>query len=541
MPIRQPFIEPGAVVADYQVEHLIARGGMGEVYLARDTRLDRWVALKVLPADLSEDEKFRSRFIRESKLAASVDHPNIIPIYGAGDVDGQLFLAMRYVRGSDLRQELAANGPMDVGTTLSLLTDVAAALDAAHSAGLIHRDVKPANILLADDVLHGQRGHVYLSDFGLTRRSTSASGLTTAGHFMGTLDYVAPEQIKGGLVDGRADVYALACVAYEMLVGDPPFHREDDTALLWAHVFEDPPRISDLLPTVPPALEDALTSGLAKAPDERPSTCGDLVRLMRGPGSSAEPQQATEAQSAPDGVRSPRTPGPQLEDVARGTDIATDEAGRGRGRLRTVSPRIGRRRRRTLLVTLGLGAAVVMLGALVGLDRITGAGRDQFSAADVPYTLEVPSSWTPRRNEAGDSTTTVLSEPDLRALFNDEQAALERAAGDIESDPASMVGLTIYHRPFPAGLSRADRVTTTEALLPGEARLVDRGMAPTGEATSQVMDGTISLPDETSLQTRVLALRTEPEQLLVFFAPPSHFTEESETFDEVADSLRMTE
>jgi serine/threonine protein kinase len=523
MPTRQPFIEPGTLVADYQVESLIARGGMGEVYLARDTRLERWVALKVLPDDLSENEKFRSRFIRESRLAASVDHPNIIPIYGAGEIGEQLFIAMRYVRGSDLRAELAEKGPREVATTVAILRDTAAALDAAHAAGLIHRDVKPANILLADDVVRGPRGHVYLSDFGLTRRSNSASGLTTAGHFMGTLDYVAPEQIRGGMVDGRADVYALACVAFEMLVGHPPFRRDDDTALLWAHVFEEAPRISEFMPSIPRAVDLAVMAGLAKEPDERPSTCGDLVGLMDvGSAPSPGPTTATAAASSALPAESDRA-GRQAHAVSPGS---------------SPFPRPSTRRRVPVTAAASL-VVVLLVGSVLGLLRVFGGDEPAtFSEPDIPYTLEVPGNWTPRRSEAGDSTTSVLSEPDLRDLFNDMPDALEAAGRKIGEDPESMVGLAVYHRPFPGGLSRAGRLATAEALLPGESRLLDSGMDRAGDVRSQVMEGTVSLPEGSSLQTRVLAVRTDPEQLLVFFAPPSVFDEQRETFDEVADSLR---
>jgi len=278
---QQPFLEPGTAFADYEVQSVIGRGGMGVVYQARDVRLDRRVALKLLAPEFTAHENFRARFLRESRLAAAVDHPNIIPIYEAGDADDQLFIAMRYVPGVDLRRELEQRTRLEGTEALTLLQQLADALDAAHEAGLVHRDVKPANVLLADRSGHGRR-HAYLTDFGLTRRSASISGLTTTGHFLGTLDYVAPEQIRGEPVDGRADVYSFACLAYATLVGRPPFDQEDDVALMWAHLSVAPPRAAELRPELAGGVDDALAAGLAKSPAERPASCGALVAMMEG-------------------------------------------------------------------------------------------------------------------------------------------------------------------------------------------------------------------------------------------------------------------
>jgi serine/threonine protein kinase len=223
----------GTGVAGYRVERLLGRGGMGAVYLAEDTSLGRKVALKLLGPELAADERFRERFLRESKLAASLDHRGIVPIYQAGESDGTLFIAMRYVEGSDLRTVLG-EGALEPARAIATLEQVADALDAAHASGLVHRDVKPGNILL------DTRGHAYLSDFGLTKQASSQSGLTQTGQLVGTLDYVAPEQIEGREVDGRADVYSLTCVLYECLTGTKPFARESEVATLWAHINEPP-------------------------------------------------------------------------------------------------------------------------------------------------------------------------------------------------------------------------------------------------------------------------------------------------------------
>src|SRR5438105_11496063 len=258
-----------SLVAGYRVERLLGRGGMGAVYLADDMQLDRKVALKLLVPDLSEDASFRERFLRESRIAAGLEHPNVVPIYQAGDADGTLFIAMRYVEGTDLKRLLADAGRADKTTIASVASQVAAALDAAHQRGLVHRDVKPGNVLLAAD------GHAYLSDFGLTKQTASQSGLTATGTLVGTLDYVAPEQIQGQPVDGRADIYSLGCLLHECFTGTPPFRRDSDVATLWAHVQEPPPTTED------PAVDAVLARGLAKTPADRYPTAGQLVDDLR--------------------------------------------------------------------------------------------------------------------------------------------------------------------------------------------------------------------------------------------------------------------
>jgi DNA-binding beta-propeller fold protein YncE/predicted Ser/Thr protein kinase len=258
-----------SLVAGYRVERLLGRGGMGAVYLADDVQLGRKVALKLLVPELSEDASFRERFLRESRIAAGMEHPNVVPIYQAGDADGTLFIAMRYVEGTDLKRLLADVGRLDSATIASVASQVAAALDAAHRRGLVHRDVKPGNVLLAAD------GHVYLSDFGLTKQTASQSGLTATGQLVGTLDYVAPEQIQGQPVDGRADVYSLACLLHECLTGTPPFRRETDVATLWAHIQDQP------LTTGDTRVDAVLAKGLAKTPDARHSTAGELADDLR--------------------------------------------------------------------------------------------------------------------------------------------------------------------------------------------------------------------------------------------------------------------
>jgi len=260
-------------VAGYRVVELLGRGGMSVVYRAEHVRLGRPAALKLLAATLGQGDH-RERFLRESKLAASLDHPGIVPVFDAGEEDGLLYIAMAYVEGSDLKTLLVREGKLPLRRTLRILGQVASALDAAHARGLVHRDVKPANILV------GPGDRAYLSDFGVVKE-LAAAGTTRTGSFVGTIEYSAPEQIEGKEVDARADVYALACVLYECVVGTPPFHRSSDVAVLNAHLHASPPKLSKAAPDLPPALEPLLAKALSKSPLDRYAGCGELMAAAR--------------------------------------------------------------------------------------------------------------------------------------------------------------------------------------------------------------------------------------------------------------------
>ena len=251
---------------------------MGAVYLATETSTGRRVALKLLAPELARDERFRRRFVRESELAATLDHPGIVPTIARGEEDGTLYLAMDYIEGTDLRKLLRAEGRLDPQRAFQLLDDVARALDAAHVAGLVHRDVKPGNILVAAGRACER---AYLCDFGLARHVSSASSLTSDRGFVGTIDYVPPEQIEGGDVDGRADVYSLGCVLFECLAGGAPFERETELAVLFSHLNDPPPRLSDRQPGLPAAFDKVFETALAKAPDQRYSSCIELIDAAR--------------------------------------------------------------------------------------------------------------------------------------------------------------------------------------------------------------------------------------------------------------------
>jgi Protein kinase domain len=269
----------GSRVAGYRLEEQIGAGGMAVVFRAVDERLGRQVALKMLAPALAPDEAFRHRFIRESRAAATVDDPHIIPVHEAGESGGVLFIAMRYVPGGDVRSLLYREGPLPPGRAAAIISPVASALDAAHAAGLVHRDVKPANMLL--DVRPGRPDHVYLSDFGLSKGARSSVGLTGSGQFLGTPNYTAPEQIEGKPVDGRTDQYALACAAFEMLAGQAPFQRDDATAVIWAHMSAPPPSLASLRPDLPAAVDEVFAQALAKAPAARYARCADFAEALR--------------------------------------------------------------------------------------------------------------------------------------------------------------------------------------------------------------------------------------------------------------------
>ena len=271
----------GSELAGYLIEAVVGRGGMGVVYRAKDLRLGRKVALKLLTPDFAANEGFRDRFEWESKLAASIDHPNIIPLYDAGAADGLLFLTMRFVVGMDLKGLLEREGPLPFERAVSIIGQVAGALDAAHARGLVHRDVKPANVLVRIGAGVDGADHCYLTDFGLTKDTSSSLQLTGPGEFVGTIDYVAPEQIQGLPLSGPADQYALGCVLYQLVVGERPFVGDTDLDVLWAHLNEDPPVASASRPDLPRGFDAVLARAMAKSPDDRFASCSEMASAAR--------------------------------------------------------------------------------------------------------------------------------------------------------------------------------------------------------------------------------------------------------------------
>jgi serine/threonine protein kinase/Tol biopolymer transport system component/DNA-binding SARP family transcriptional activator len=276
-------LPPGTEFAGYRIEAVLGRGGMSVVYLAEHLALGRKVALKLLAPQLADDDRFRERFVRESRIAAGMEHPNIVPIYEAGEAEGFLFIAMRYVPGTDLGRLIRREGTLDPGRALWIVRETASALDAAHGRGLVHRDVKPGNILVVPGEGSEGRDLVYLSDFGLTKRLESGTaGITQTGQFVGTVDYVAPEQIEGKQIDARADVYALACVLFECLTGRVPYERDTQVAALYAHLGEKPPPLTISRPDLPATIDAVVAKALSKTSEGRYATCGEFATAVRG-------------------------------------------------------------------------------------------------------------------------------------------------------------------------------------------------------------------------------------------------------------------
>jgi Protein kinase domain len=280
-------LSAGDEFAGYRIERDLGRGGMGVLYLAVEPGLERHVALKLIAPEAAADDVFARRFAEESRIAASIEHPNVVPIYAAGEEGGIPFIAMRYVSGSDLGRRLARQARLEPALATALIAQVGNGLDAIHAAGLVHRDVKPANVLLSET---GDGDHAYITDFGVARNVATESGLTQTGRFVGTLDYVAPEQISGGAVDARTDVYALGCLLFKLLTGEVPYPRDGEAARLYAHLHDPPPAPSLHATAVSMALDDVAIRAMSKAPEDRYPSAGDLGRAAVAALSGSTPE-----------------------------------------------------------------------------------------------------------------------------------------------------------------------------------------------------------------------------------------------------------
>jgi YVTN family beta-propeller protein len=352
-------LEPGTTVGAYRVDGFVGRGGMGVVYAAEHVALGRRVALKVVAPELRSDQGFRDRFLREARLAASLEHPNIIPVYDAGEDGDTLYLAMRFVEGENLGAILEREHLLDPQRALKILGKVADALDEAHRSGLVHRDVKPDNILLA-----WGEGSVYLTDFGLVRRLDSRTRLTKTGYMMGTLNYMAPEVLRGEDIDARTDVYSLTCVLFECLTGGPPFERPTEPAVISSHLVDPPPAPSAVRAGLPRALDPVIGRGMAKERTDRYPSCGELIAAAR---------DAIQAEVLPPAPTTPPRP------IDPTLPAAPERAGAGLGpTLPAPAPptdggRPGRRRAIVLGAIVGVGvlAAVFVVPPLLDDDRET--------------------------------------------------------------------------------------------------------------------------------------------------------------------------
>jgi Protein kinase domain len=362
---RSVDLSAGDEFAGYRIEQSLGRGGMGVLYLAVEPGLERRVALKLIAPEAASDQVFARRFSEESKIAASIEHPNVVPIYAAGEEDGIPFIAMRYVSGSDLGRRLSREGRLDPAAAAGLIAQVGNGLDAIHAAGLVHRDVKPANVLLSDT---GGEDHAYITDFGVARNVATESGLTQTGRFVGTLDYVAPEQISGGAVDARADVYALGCLLFKLLTGEVPYPRDGEAARLYAHLNDPPPAPSLQATAVPMALDDVVIRAMSKTPEDRYPSAGDLGRAAVAAlsGSSPELPERTVAT----GAAATRT--------GETTEAQSRSAGPPTASTRRLAPESEGRRwggRSVLIGAAGLAAIVGIAVAVIALGGGDGDGR----------------------------------------------------------------------------------------------------------------------------------------------------------------------
>ncbi|HEV7770418.1 MAG TPA: serine/threonine-protein kinase [Solirubrobacterales bacterium] len=365
----------GDEFAGYRIERRLGRGGMGVLYLALEPGLQRRVALKLIAPEAAADEVFAQRFAEESRIAASIEHPNVVPIYAAGEEDGVPFIAMRYVAGSDLGRRLAREGKLEPADAVALIAQVGNGLDAIHAAGLVHRDVKPANVLLSEGA---GAPHAYITDFGVARNVATNSGLTQTGRFVGTLDYVAPEQISGAAVDARVDVYALGCLLFKLLTGEVPFPRDGEAARLYAHLNDPPPAPSLYVPEVSMALDDVVVRAMSKQPDDRYPSAGDLGRAAKAAlsGESVTIPERTVAT----GAAATRTA--ETVHLAAETVHLPKESSVGRRRLALVGGLLA-------LVAL-IAVAVVLAGGGDGDDPASGNGGKTVSQASKKPTPKPP-------------------------------------------------------------------------------------------------------------------------------------------------------
>ncbi|HEX6391377.1 MAG TPA: protein kinase [Solirubrobacteraceae bacterium] len=375
-------LTPGDEFAGHRIEGVAGRGGMGVVYRARQLDLDRLVALKLIAPALAQDEAFRERFLAESRAAAAIEHPNVVPIYYAGEAGGRLYIAMRFVDGEDLRTRVRREGRLSPEAAAEVAAQIGAALDAAHARGLVHRDVKPANVLL------GEREHVYLTDFGLTKRVNSLSGATRTGGWVGTLGYVSPEQIRGERTDARADVYALGCVLFHALTGSTPYQRDTDEATLWAHLNEPPPPVTSVVPDVPAEFEDVIARALAKDPEERFQSAGDLGRAALaaiGRREALAPERIV--------ATGPAAPGPRYADET----VVSPEHAQTVQQTAALDARRQRTRPRTAALVGGAIAALLIAGGAAAL--VAGGGDDDDRGGSGGPTT--PTRTTPTAKAAG--------------------------------------------------------------------------------------------------------------------------------------------
>jgi len=419
-------LRPGERLGDFEIIRLLGQGGMGVVYLARDERLGRQVALKVIAPDLNHDREFQERFETEARSAAAIEHPNAVPIYSAGSSDGNLYIAMRYVEGTDLREHLIESAPLSPAIAAAIVAEVGAALDAAHAAGFVHRDVKPANILLSGTP---GRHTAFLTDFGLTRGVGAAqTQLTKTGQWIGTLDYVAPEQMAAGWIDARTDIYSLGCVLYEMLSGSVPF-TGDEMRKLWAKANEDPKPLPWRGAGSHP-LDPVIARAISRPAERRFRSAGDLGRAAlaaAGTGTEAPTERSVATGAAAAGLREadapPRRQAPRPRPAARPAARAQVPPPAG-GR--------GKQRRSPLAAIAIVLVAILLAGGLVAAALLLTGGKHG-SRTVVRRTQPLAANSEP------EATTTGLEE-EREERAEEERLAEEELEREAEAEETAVVG-----------------------------------------------------------------------------------------------------
>ncbi|MFC4119246.1 serine/threonine protein kinase [Nonomuraea zeae] len=540
----------GQEVAGYYIEDIVGKGGMAVVYLALDPRLSRRVALKILNPVLSVDDRFRQRFILESRTVASIEHPNIIPIYEANaDADGVLYIAMRYVDGLDLRRLIYDRGPLPIAQANQIFAQVAAALDAAHAHDLIHRDVKPANILLAGD-------HVYLTDFGITKHRSSISGLTQTDQFIGTPRYMSPEQINKEHIDGRCDQYALACVVYEALSARLPFQRENDIALLWAHLAEQPTPLSHIRPELPPQVDAVMMRALAKSPEQRYATCTEFVGALRdaisgqpsdaagfvprqGLPSGPHPVHRSGAHAAPYSSGPPSGPhtGPPTGPPPSGphTDPSSgphsqpqfaapfgQAAGAYRASAQPTHPTVPKKRPgRIPIVAATLVAAVAALAlvAMIIMNHRSDTWSRYKTSAAAPLTFEYPADWTVRTHQDLFAVVSPHAQEFESLFVAGPGADWTRVSSIVSDEPDSAAGVYVQvSDTLDASGSSEQMKAKMEVLLPGQVDVGKPVPDQAGSSPATRFDGALHDPETgTRLGFVSYVIDRQPKTMLVMY------------------------
>lgn len=458
-----PDLSPGDVFAGCRIDAVVGRGGMGVVYRALQLDLRRPVALKVIATDRATDDDFRERFQREARMAAAIDHPNVVPVHGAGEEDGDLYIVMRYVPGSDLHALIKRDGHLDGTRAAAIVARIASALDAAHAAGLVHRDVKPGNVLLTGS---GENEHAYLSDFGLMRPFDPENPLTESGQWIGTIDFASPEQLQGEPVDARSDVYSLGCVLHAALTGRPPFPRGTVPATLLAHMNDPPPRPSDT--GAPREFDRVVARALAKDPDDRYPSAGDLGRAAlaaaRGEAVTESERSVAVGPAAPsaDEDATQKTAVPPRAALTR---VKQPTAPRAEPPTR-AQPRQRPRRRLVFILTAALAAAAAGIGA--GAIFSDGSG----------------SSSSNQRNAASELTADEVR--DLARSFADaykseDPAALRRV---LATDVTRVLPTGVVVRGRPAVVTEYERQFKSNATQSYDLEDLQTTGGPTGRATA---------------------------------------------------------